>query len=208
MQPIPAPRLRGRIVLSPKSKKHFASVLVCHDETRKDRFRIHEIVDFFRIITDHVWWLDASPDRSRQPPSRGPRSSAPRRRRSVRFPAKWRMKNGLNFPPNFERLVLGCIDADFCKKIVVYKALDEIRKIYTLSHRSVFERSSTFRQIFLQFCSLIVFRRFFAVVHCWCPKLPNCDEFVSEFILTFLQNWSTSPRLSSFLTFRNEFFWV
>ena len=26
-----------------------------------------------------------------------------------------RMKNALNFPPNFERLVLGCIDADFCK---------------------------------------------------------------------------------------------
>ena len=23
--------------------------------------------------------------------------------------------NALNFPPNFERLVLGCIDADFCK---------------------------------------------------------------------------------------------
>ena len=23
--------------------------------------------------------------------------------------------NELNFPPNFERLVLGCIDADFCK---------------------------------------------------------------------------------------------
>ena len=26
-----------------------------------------------------------------------------------------RMDNGLNFPPNFEGLVLGCIDADFCK---------------------------------------------------------------------------------------------
>ena len=26
-----------------------------------------------------------------------------------------RVKNELNFPPNFERLVLGCIDADFCK---------------------------------------------------------------------------------------------
>ena len=26
-----------------------------------------------------------------------------------------RMKNELNSPPNFERLVLGCIDADFCK---------------------------------------------------------------------------------------------
>ena len=26
-----------------------------------------------------------------------------------------RMNNELNFPPSFERLVLGCIDADFCK---------------------------------------------------------------------------------------------
>ena len=26
-----------------------------------------------------------------------------------------RMNNELDFPPNFERLVLGCIDADFCK---------------------------------------------------------------------------------------------
>ena len=26
-----------------------------------------------------------------------------------------RMNDELNFPPNFERLVLGCIDADFCK---------------------------------------------------------------------------------------------
>ena len=133
MQPTPAPRLRGRIVLSPKSKKHFASVLVCHDETRKDRFRIHEIVDFFRIITDHVWWLDASPDRSRQPPSRGPRSSAPRRRRSVRFPAKWRMKNGLNFPPNFERLVLGCIDANFANKYSLESSWRDLQDVHTFA---------------------------------------------------------------------------
>ena len=26
-----------------------------------------------------------------------------------------RMNDELNFPPNFEGLVLGCIDADFCK---------------------------------------------------------------------------------------------
>ena len=34
------------------------------------------------------------------------------------------------FPPNFERLVLGCIETNFC-----VKALDEI-KIYMLLHRS------------------------------------------------------------------------
>ena len=32
-----------------------------------------------------------------------------------------RMKNDLKFPPNFEGLVLGCIDADFCKKIILGK---------------------------------------------------------------------------------------
>ena len=34
-----------------------------------------------------------------------------------------RMNNELNFHPNFERLVLGCIDADFCKSILVGKLL-------------------------------------------------------------------------------------
>ena len=31
------------------------------------------------------------------------------------FQLRRQMKNELNFPPNFEGLVLGCIDADFCK---------------------------------------------------------------------------------------------
>ncbi len=33
------------------------------------------------------------------------------------------MNNELKFPPNFERLVLGCIDAEFCKQILVGKLL-------------------------------------------------------------------------------------
>ena len=32
-----------------------------------------------------------------------------------------RLNHELNFPPNFEGLVLGCIDADFCKQILVGK---------------------------------------------------------------------------------------
>ena len=48
-----------------------------------------------------------SPSRSRRPPPRTPTRPAPSLRR--------RMNIELNFPPNFERLVLGCIDADFCK---------------------------------------------------------------------------------------------
>ena len=41
-------------------------------------------------------------------------------------------------PPNFERLVLGCIDADLWKYVLVGKAqaLDEIYRIYIPLHRS------------------------------------------------------------------------
>ena len=34
------------------------------------------------------------------------------------------MNNALNFLPNFERLGLGCIDADFCNEVAVRRALD------------------------------------------------------------------------------------
>ena len=51
------------------------------------------------------------------------------------------MNNELNFPPNFERLVLGCIDADFLQVNTCWKALDEIYNIYILLHRSNFNIS-------------------------------------------------------------------
>ena len=41
------------------------------------------------------------------------------------------MNNELNFPQNFEGLVLGCIDADFLQVNTRLKALDKIYKIYT-----------------------------------------------------------------------------
>ena len=40
---------------------------------------------------------------------------APRPLRLREFLLRRQMNNELNFPPNFEGLVLGCIDADFCK---------------------------------------------------------------------------------------------
>ena len=48
------------------------------------------------------------------------------------------MNNELNFPPNFEGLVLGCIDADFCKKTLVgiaicWKALTEIYTMHSFA---------------------------------------------------------------------------
>ena len=45
------------------------------------------------------------------------------------------MNSELNFPPNFERLVLGCIDADFASK-------------YILLHRSDLKISAKNRQHF------------------------------------------------------------
>ena len=58
----------------------------------------------------------------------------------------------LNFPPNFEGLVLGCIDADFCKQILVgisytrWKALDEIYNIFSSSYFCT-SQTSKFQQI-------------------------------------------------------------
>ena len=37
------------------------------------------------------------------------------------------------FPPNFEGLVLGCIDADFCKKNMRWKALAEIYTMHSFA---------------------------------------------------------------------------
>ena len=56
--------------------------------------------------------------------------------------------NELNFPPNFERLVLGCIDADFLQVNTRWKALDDIYKIYILLHRSDLQISAKHRQHF------------------------------------------------------------
>ena len=47
-------------------------------------------------------------------------------------------------------LVLGCIEADFCKKIR-WKALDEIYKIYMLLHRSDLNISANFHQTLWRF---------------------------------------------------------
>ena len=58
------------------------------------------------------------------------------------------MNNELNFPPNFERLVLGCIDADFATR---WKALDEIYKIYMRLHRSDLNISENVRQFVSHF---------------------------------------------------------
>ena len=76
------------------------------------------------------------------------------------------MKNELNIPPNFERLVLGCIDADL-QVNTRWKALGEIYKIYMLLHRSDLNISEFFRQIvshFLaKFAKFIIFE-FFSLI--------------------------------------------
>ena len=59
---------------------------------------------------------------------------------------------------NFERIVLGCIEAEFYKQILNtrLKALDEIYKIYKFFlHRSAFKISAEFRQISLFFQKVV-----------------------------------------------------
>ena len=48
---------------------------------------------------------------------------------------------------NFERLVLGCIEAKFCKFNIRWRALDEIYKIYMLLHRSDLNMSAKNRKM-------------------------------------------------------------
>ena len=52
--------------------------------------------------------------------------------------------------PNNERLVLGCIEAEFCKQIVNtrWEALDEIYKIYVLLHSSDLKMSVREQKVF------------------------------------------------------------
>ena len=58
------------------------------------------------------------------------------------------MNDGLNFPPNFEKLVLGCIDADYFQYILV-GILGEIYKMYILLHRSDRQENDFFRELVL-----------------------------------------------------------
>ena len=92
------------------------------------------------------------------------------------------MNNELNFPPNFVRLVLGCIDGDFFQVNTRWKALDEIYKIYMLLlHRSDLSSPAQFRHFFvistldiqksLQFC----FSNFVTV-------FADFDEVCSDFL--------------------------
>ena len=66
---------------------------------------------------------------------------------------------------NFERLVLGCVEADLCKQIQLLntrvKALDEIYKIYMLLHRSDLNISEIFRQNFSHFLAKFCKNSFF-----------------------------------------------
>ena len=66
-------------------------------------------------------------------PARAPRFRAPRKcRANVPMFFLTFIPTFGYFLANFERLVLGCINAKFCKKNTRLKALDEIFKIYTL----------------------------------------------------------------------------
>ena len=80
--------------------------------------------------------------------------------RRTPFALRRRMNEWIESPPNFERLVLGCIETNFFKQIVNtrWKGLDEIYKIYMLLHRSDLNIPENFRQTFSQFSAKIKIR--------------------------------------------------
>ena len=57
-----------------------------------------------------------------------------------------RMNNELNFPTNFERLVLGCIDADFASKYSLESSRRDLQDLHTfapLRSQNFSQKSST-----------------------------------------------------------------
>ena len=91
-----------------------------------------------------------------------------------------RMKNELDHLQTL-RLVLGCIDADFCMQTAntCWTALDQIYKIYIPFHRSDLEHSAKIRLTFLQLSisKMQVQKDIFLINLC----NFNVDEFSSEF---------------------------
>ena len=104
---------------------------------------------------------------------------------------------------NFERPVLGCIETNLCKQILVgiavfigkWKALDEIYKIYKLLHRSAFKISAKFRQTFSHFYRIIF--KISLIFRNSCPNVTNFDDFFPEFQQIGWKR-SKSPRILKF----------
>ena len=85
-------------------------------------------------------WSKTLPSRSPRASRRGPRLASRTTRIScTALCLRRRMNNELNFPPNFERLVLGCIAADFCKKILVGKLLTRSTRYFCTAQISKFQ---------------------------------------------------------------------
>ena len=96
-----------------------------------------------------------------------------------------RMNNELNFPPNFERLVLGCIDADFCKKILVGKLLTRSTRCAYFCTAQI----SKFQPRIVNICSRmnIEFPIFFHF-------LNRILQFFCEFFMKFCPDFATNSK--------------
>ena len=127
-------------------------------------------------------------------------------------PLRTRLNNIEYFPPNFEALVLGCIDADFCKWILVGKLSPRSTQCTPLHRFGIHNRKmGKNRSLISIFSSKIV--NIFSRLNNWIsdffqfiPKyssnfaffLRNVDEFFSGFRAKF-QKRVTSVAFQSIL---------
>ena len=117
----------------------------------------------------NVWSRDAESATDPSPLSAQPqmRSWCPRSVPSLRR----RMNNDLNFPPNFEGLVLVCIDADFCKWILVGKLLTRSTRCtcFCTAQTSIFQKKKI-RQTFSHFSAKLKWKWILWKNHFWNTK--------------------------------------
>ena len=108
---------------------------------------------------------------------------------------------GVDVSANFEQLVLGCVEADFCNCLVNtrWRALDEIYKIYMLLHRSdinnLAENRRHFHLTFHNICSFI--RTFGQISRFFCAEFDDFFWISRNFIEHF---WRKMPTLSTRVT--------
>ena len=113
-------------------------------------------------------------------------SSARRREKmqSVASRVRRRTNHELNFPPNFERLVLGCIDADFCKQISLESSW--YYKIYIFFTAQILRFQPNIVNIFWRMNKWISDFSFLVL---------NL-QFFWEFFMKFCPNFATNSRKS------------
>ena len=121
---------------------------------------------------------------------------------------KFRLMNVKVPPSDFERLAVGCTEADLCNKFIwnsIRRALDEIHKIYILLHRSLM--GFTFSHFFVLMIMMmwIVLGFFPYMIPNFAPlRLPHFSNNSSKILQKYLQDFSRKFA-TSYTQFSSQF---